>query len=237
MSLAEAGRIAGVSRTTVAGWRRTLPGFPDSAQGSGAGAVFDRGAVVAWLREVGKLTVPAGLPAGMLVVRGVGSRTRTVRLEDPALALAEDAAGEDRLSGWAAPEDAEALAVLVESSVSVGVQRLAVPGARPVAVRGSLRIAGQERPGAGGLWLELAWPAALRGTPARFGGVVEHAVLPPGTSADCCCARHDCGGVTRQPWCPDHGTAAGRVSEDHVEGGLYCTQRAPARGGTVPARG
>lgn len=47
VSLAQAGRIAGVSRTTVAGWRRTLPGFPDPAQGSGAGAAFDRGAVVA----------------------------------------------------------------------------------------------------------------------------------------------------------------------------------------------
>lgn len=171
------------------------------------------------------------------MVRGVGPRTWTVRLGDPALALAEDAAGEDRVSGWSTPKDADALAELVESGVSVGVERLAVPGARLVAVRGSLRIVGRERPGAGGLWLELAWPAALRGMAARFWGVVEHAVLHSGTSADCCCVRHDCGGVTPKSWCPDHGTAAGRVSEDHVEGGLHCTQRASARGGKAPARG
>ncbi|MFF5809652.1 hypothetical protein [Streptomyces sp. NPDC012746] len=103
VTLAEAARIAGVSRTTLVGGRRTLPGFPAPAQGSGVGAVFDRAAVVAWLRGVGKLTVPTGLPAGVLVRRGSGPRSRAVRFEDPALVLAEDAAGEDRLSGWTTP--------------------------------------------------------------------------------------------------------------------------------------
>ncbi|MFE1558885.1 hypothetical protein ACFW6V_28375 [Streptomyces sp. NPDC058734] len=235
VSLAGAARIAGVSRATVAGWRRTLPGFPVPAQGSGVGAVFDRGAVVAWLRTVGKLTVPAGLPTGVLVLRGSGPRSRAVRFEDVALVLAEDAAGEDRLSGWTTPQDADALAELLDGNTTVGVGRLTVPGARPLAVLGSLRIAAREQPGAGGLLMELAWPAALRGTATRFGGVAHHAVLYSGSGAECGCVRHDCGGVTRQPWCPDHGTAAGRAAEDHIEGGLYCTQRA-ARRRTAPAR-
>lgn len=55
------------------------------------------------LRAVGKLTVPAGLPSGVLVLRGSGSRSRTVRFEDVELVLAEDAAGEDRLSGRERP--------------------------------------------------------------------------------------------------------------------------------------
>ncbi|WP_328765095.1 MULTISPECIES: hypothetical protein [unclassified Streptomyces] len=41
--------------------------------------------------------------------------------------------------------------------------------------------------------------------------------------------RHDCGGVTPKSWCPDHGTVAGRATEDHIEGGIYCTQRAASR--------
>ncbi|MFB9592681.1 hypothetical protein [Streptomyces racemochromogenes] len=105
MSLAEAARIVGVSRATLAGWRRALPGFPAPAQGAGAGvgAVFDRGAVVAWLRAVGKLTVPAGAQEGVLVLRGTGSRSWTVRFEDAALVLVEDAAGEDRLPAGPRP--------------------------------------------------------------------------------------------------------------------------------------
>ncbi|EFL12778.1 predicted protein [Streptomyces sp. C] len=190
---------------------------PDPARPPRPGARLRRGHGVRRPGRAGGLaargrqaTTPTVLPSRMLVVRGAGPRTRTVRLEDPALALAEDASGEDRLPGWAAPEDAEALAVLVESSVSVGVERLTVRAARPMAVRGSLRIAGRDRPGASGLWLELAWPAALRGTAARSGGVVEHAVLPSGTSADCCRARHACGAVTATPWCrPRHSRRPG----------------------------
>ncbi|MFD0353403.1 hypothetical protein ACFVHW_06575 [Streptomyces sp. NPDC127110] len=199
MTLAEAARIAGVSRATVAGWRRTLPGFPAPTQGVGAGAVFGRAAMVVWLRVVGKLTVPVGPPSGVLVLRGSGPRSRTVRVEDAALVLAEDAAGEDCLSGWTAPEDADALAGLLDGSTTVGVGRLTVPGARPLAVLGSLRIAGREQPGAGGLLVKLVWPAGLRGTAARFGGVAHHAVLYSGAGAGCGCVRHACGGVTRQP--------------------------------------
>ncbi|MFK0256291.1 hypothetical protein [Streptomyces sp. NPDC090445] len=65
---------------------------------------------MAWLRVVGKPAVPAALPSGLLVVRGPGVRSGAVRLADPALVLAEDAGGEDRVSGWSTPEDADALA-------------------------------------------------------------------------------------------------------------------------------
>ncbi|GAA3386337.1 hypothetical protein GCM10017750_68740 [Streptomyces racemochromogenes] len=84
--------------------------------------------------------------------------------------------------------------------------------------------------------VELAWPAALRGTAARFGGVAHHAVLHSGASAGCGCVPHACGGVTPRPCCPDHGTAADRATEDHIEGGIYWMQRA-ARRRTAPARG
>ncbi|MDK9496095.1 hypothetical protein QEZ40_000435 [Streptomyces katrae] len=51
-------------------------------------AASDRAHVVAWLRAGGKLTLPAGPPTGVLVLRGIGHR-----FEDVVLVLAEDAAG------------------------------------------------------------------------------------------------------------------------------------------------
>ncbi|MFK0237838.1 hypothetical protein [Streptomyces vinaceus] len=63
---------------------------------------------------------------------------------------------------------------------------------------------------------------------------MHHAVLHSGAGADCGCVRHACGGVTPKPWCPDHGTAAGRATEDHIEGGIHCTER--ARRMRTPAR-
>lgn len=74
--------------------------------------------VVAWLRTVGKPTVPAGLTSGVPVLRGADPRSRTVRFEDVAPALAEDAAGEDRLSGWTTPMDADALTELLDGERS-----------------------------------------------------------------------------------------------------------------------
>ncbi|WP_405982897.1 hypothetical protein [Streptomyces sp. NBC_00158] len=63
--------------------------------------------------------------------------------------------------------------------------------------------------------MEPAWPAALRGTAARYGAAVHHSVLYYGV------------GVTARPWCPDRGTAAGRAAEDHIEGGIL-RRRGPA---------
>lgn len=114
------------------------------------------------------------------------------------------------------------------------VERVTVPGVRPVAVGGSLRIAARGRPGGGGLWLELAWPAGFRGTAARDGGVVHHSVLHSGVGEACGCVRHACGGVTAKSWCPGHGTVAGRATEDRIEGGVSCTDR--PRRMRVPAR-
>ncbi|MFF4582124.1 hypothetical protein ACFY15_27630 [Streptomyces sp. NPDC001373] len=39
--------------------------------------------------------------------------------------------------------------------------------------------------------------------------------------------------VTPKPWCPDHGTAVGRMTEDHI--GVYCTQCAACHR-SAPAR-
>ncbi|GLX23153.1 hypothetical protein Slala02_64360 [Streptomyces lavendulae subsp. lavendulae] len=102
-------------------------------------------------------------------------------------------------------------------------------GPRSLAVLGSLRIAARERPGTGGLLVELVWPAGLRGMAASFGGVAHHAVLHSSADAECGCVRHDCGGVTPRAWFPDHGPAAGQAPQDHIEGGIYCTDRAASR--------
>ncbi|MFJ8016788.1 hypothetical protein [Streptomyces sp. NPDC096339] len=52
------------------------------------------------------------MPAASLVVVGAGRRTVRFRLDGPHLVLADDAEGEDELSGWSTDADADELAVL-----------------------------------------------------------------------------------------------------------------------------
>ncbi|WP_404962615.1 hypothetical protein [Streptomyces sp. 147326] len=68
--------------------------------------------MVAWRLALDKIGVPATVPAATIAVSGPGGRTRTLRSDDPALLLADDAQGTDRLSGWAQEGDADALAEL-----------------------------------------------------------------------------------------------------------------------------
>ncbi|MFD0267803.1 hypothetical protein ACFVGY_14600 [Streptomyces sp. NPDC127106] len=79
------------------------------------------GELVVWAAEAGRLLSfealqrraaarARGAPA--LVLAGAGGATHRFRLDDPWLALADDAAGEDSLSGWSTDEAADALAEL-----------------------------------------------------------------------------------------------------------------------------
>ncbi|MFF4450814.1 hypothetical protein [Streptomyces sp. NPDC001502] len=70
---------------------------------------FDRRA---WLLAHDKIGIPTALPAVTPPVAGPRGRTRTVRLDDPVLVLADDVEREDRLSGCSTVEDAEALVEL-----------------------------------------------------------------------------------------------------------------------------
>ncbi|MFI1152557.1 hypothetical protein [Streptomyces sp. NPDC020817] len=60
---AQVGRIAGVGRATVAGWRRRHTDFPGRVGRSERHPEFDRPAVVAWLLTHGKIAVPTGVAA------------------------------------------------------------------------------------------------------------------------------------------------------------------------------
>ncbi|MCF3181387.1 hypothetical protein IPZ70_15775 [Streptomyces polychromogenes] len=138
----------------------------------------------------------------------------------------EEADGEDVLSGWSTDEDADALAALTAGEFGASLGRLTTPGTVPLAVLDRVRLVEQFRSGSGHLRVTLAWPAGLRGTAAPSGGVAHHAVLHAGAGAGCPCVRHACGGVTAVSWCPYHGPAEGRVAENHIEGGVYCTIQA-----------
>ncbi|MGE7390881.1 hypothetical protein ACQKM2_35940 [Streptomyces sp. NPDC004126] len=192
---------------------------------------FDRAAVVGWLLAHDKIGIPIGMPSAALTVVGPGRRTVRFRLDGPHLVLAEDAEGEDVLSGWSTDEDADALAALTEGEFGAALGRLTVPGAVPLAVVGRVRVGERFRSGAGGLRVTLAWPVGLRGTAAPSGGVAHHAVLAAGggVGAGCPCVCHACGGVTAVSWRPDHGPAEGRASESHIEGGIHCADRARVR--------
>ncbi|KOU80041.1 hypothetical protein ADK61_09595, partial [Streptomyces sp. XY66] len=98
---------------------------------------FDRAAVVAWLLAHDQIGVPVAIPAAPLVVHG-GAERRTFRfrLDDPHLVLADDADGEDVLSGWSADADADELADLPAGTFGASVGRLTVPGTPPFAVLG-----------------------------------------------------------------------------------------------------
>ncbi|MFJ3883366.1 hypothetical protein ACIPW5_38705 [Streptomyces sp. NPDC090077] len=129
---------------------------------------FDRAAVVAWLLAHDKIGVPIGMPSASLTVVGPGRRTARFRLDGPHLVLAEDAEGEDVLSGWSTDEDA--LAALTAGEFGASLGRLTAPGTVPLAVRGRVRLVERFRSGSGGLRVTLGWPAGLRGTAARRPG-------------------------------------------------------------------
>ncbi|MFJ8570371.1 hypothetical protein [Streptomyces sp. NPDC093514] len=233
--LAAVARIARVGRAAVVTWRRRHPDFPDPVAGTDAHPQFDHRAVVAWLLAHDKIEVPVGPTIAALVLGEVGGATHRFRLDDPWLALADDAAGEDTLSGWSTDEDADTLAALVGGEFGASLRRLTAPGTGPLAVPGEVRVIERFRSGSGGLRLTLAWPAGLRGTAASgpAGGVVRHGIAYAGLGEGCVCARHDCGGVVPVSWCAEHGDAVGPVLEWHPGGGIRCTDLSAAVGQTV----
>ncbi|MFK0203352.1 hypothetical protein [Streptomyces lavendulae] len=103
--LAGVARIARVGRAAVVQWRRRYDDFPVPVGGTGVHPEFDRAAVLAWLFAHGKIDMPARTPASALLMARPGGGTRTVRSDDPCLTLAEDASGEDLLSGWSTDDE------------------------------------------------------------------------------------------------------------------------------------
>ncbi|MFF5705515.1 hypothetical protein ACFY7H_23935 [Streptomyces sp. NPDC012794] len=165
VQLGDVARMAWVGRAAVVNWRRRHPDFPAPAGGTEVRPLFDRAEVVAWLLAHDKIEVPIGMPSASLTVAGAGRRT--FRLDGPHLVLAEDAEGEDELSGWSTDEDADELAVLMAGESGAAVGRLTVPGSVPLTVAGRVRVVERFRSGSGGLRVTLAWPAGLRGTAIR----------------------------------------------------------------------
>ena len=60
LNATEIARLAGVARGTVLAWRRQRDDFPAPAGGAGAGAVYDRAEVEAWLAAAGLLELAPG---------------------------------------------------------------------------------------------------------------------------------------------------------------------------------
>ncbi|MET9932789.1 MULTISPECIES: hypothetical protein [unclassified Streptomyces] len=107
-------RMAGVGRVAVVNWRRRYDDFPAPVAGTDTHPRFERSAVMSWLLAHDKIGVPAGMLSATLTVRpSVAAERRW--LDDPWLDLSDDAAGEDRLSGWMT--DADALAVFAAAAV------------------------------------------------------------------------------------------------------------------------
>ena len=90
-------RLAGVARGTVLTWRRRREAFPAPAGGAGAGAVYRRGEVAAWLASAGLLE----LAPGPRVWREVSHQAQAGSLAD-AVSVAASAAAR-RGSGEALP--------------------------------------------------------------------------------------------------------------------------------------
>ncbi|MFC8494781.1 hypothetical protein ACFUJU_29100 [Streptomyces sp. NPDC057235] len=223
--LAEAARMAGVGRAAVVNWRRRHDDFPAPIAGTDVHPWFDRSAVVSWLLAHDKIAVPTGMPSATLTVRSGPAGERRFRLDDPSLELSDDAAGEERLSGWMADDDADVLAVLAADGDGLSVRRLTAPGMLPLAVPGRVRMIDRFRSGSGGLCITLVWPAGLRGTADRRprGGTVDHAVPHTAPGAQCVCARQACGGLVPLSHCTEHGRTVEPVMEWHPAGGVRCT--------------
>ncbi len=146
-----------------------------------------------------------------MLLAGTGGATHRFRLDDPWLTLAEDADGEDQLSGWSTNADADAVAELAAGEFGASVRRLTAPGTGPLAVLGEVRVIDRFRSGSGGLRVTLAWPSGLRGAAAErpTAGVARHGMAYAGPGEGRVCKRHDCGGVVPVSWCPEHGDAVG----------------------------
>ncbi|TDU80696.1 hypothetical protein [Streptomyces sp. KS 21] len=224
--LAEVARMARVGRAAVVNWRRRHPDFPAPVAGSDVHPQLDRPAIVAWLLVHDKIEVPVSMPAASLVVVGAERRMSGFRLDGPHLVLADDAEGEDELSGWSTDADADELAALAAGEFGASLGRLTAPGTGPLAVLGEVRVIERFRSGSGGLRVTLAWPAGLRGTAVEgpAGGVVRHGVPSAGSAQECVCRRYDCAGLVPLSWCTEHGDALNPVLEWHAGGGLRCAQ-------------
>ncbi|MBT2469549.1 hypothetical protein J7E97_17095 [Streptomyces sp. ISL-66] len=228
--------MARVGRAAVMNWRRRHADFPAPAGGTEMHPQFDRAAVVAWLLAHDKIGVPVGMPSASLVVVGAGRRTSRFRLDGPHLVLADNAEGEDQLSGWSTDADADALAELAAEHFGASVGRLTAPGTGPLAVLGEVRVIERFRSGSGGLRVTLAWPAGLRGTAeGTAGGVVRHGVPYASSAQGCACRRYDCGGLVPESWCEDHGDAAGPAMAWHPSGGIRCVELARGASESVPS--
>ncbi|MEW1906197.1 hypothetical protein [Streptomyces sp. NPDC086147] len=233
--LAAVARMAGVGRAAVVNWRRRHDDFPAPVAGTDVHPRFERSAVVAWLLAHDKIAVPAGMPSATLTARSGAAGERRFRLDDPVLELADDAAGEDRLSGWTTDTDtdADALAALTATYTGASLRRLTAPATPPLAVPGGVRVSEQYRSRLGGLRITLVWPAGLRGTADRRprGGTVDHAVPHTAPGAQCVCVRQACGGLIPISYCAEHSRTAEPVMEWHPAGGIRCahlTRPAPA---------
>ncbi|MFD3761710.1 hypothetical protein [Streptomyces sp. NPDC058622] len=228
---AEVARIARVGRAAVTVRRRILPGLPDPVAGTDVRPRFDRRAVAAWLPAHNKLTVPHTLATAVLSVAAAGVDALLVRLADPELRLADDVEGTDRVSGWTEPADANALARASDAAWGMSVRRLAVPGFGAVAVTGDVRVSDRVA-SAAGVYIELSWPARVRGRADSAAGIVRHGLAhAPGEG--CPCSRHACGGIVPASWCQEHGASASPVMEWHPGGGIRCTELTQGREGAV----
>ncbi|MFC8790827.1 helix-turn-helix transcriptional regulator [Streptomyces cinereoruber] len=222
--LAEAARMAGVGRAAVVNWRRRYDDFPAPVAGTDVRPRFERSAVVAWLLAHDKLAVPAGVPSATLTLRSDDTGERRFRLDDPVLELSDDAAGEDRLSGWTTDTDADTLTALTATDTGASLRRLTAPATPRLAVPGGVRVIDRFRSGSGGLRVTLAWPAGLRGSARRTGGdLVRHAVPCSAPGEACRCGRYACGGLSPDVYCPEHGRAAEPAMEWHPASGIRCT--------------
>ncbi|MFC8790786.1 hypothetical protein [Streptomyces cinereoruber] len=122
-----------MGRAAVVDWRRRRLDFPIPVAGTDLHPRFLRPAVVAWLMAHDKIAVPAGVPSATLILRSDPTGERRFRLDDPRLELADDAADEDRLSGWTT--DGDALAVLTANEDGASVRRPTEAGAPPLRYR------------------------------------------------------------------------------------------------------
>ncbi|WP_432089243.1 hypothetical protein [Streptomyces sp. bgisy095] len=182
---------------------------------------------MSWLLAHDKIVVPAGVPSATLTLWSGEAGERRFRFGAPWLELSDDAAGEDRLSGWTTDTDTDtdALSALTATDTGVSLRHLTAPATPPLAVPGGVRMTERYRSGSGGLRITLAWPAGLRGTADRRlrGGTVHHAVPYAAPGEACVCARQTCGGLPPASHCTEHGRTAEPVMECHPAGGVRCT--------------
>ncbi|MGW7099678.1 hypothetical protein [Streptomyces sp. NPDC054838] len=125
--LAQVARIARVGRAAVVNWRRRHDDFPDPVAGTDVHPQFDRSQVVTWLLAHDKIGIPTGPTVASLVLAGPDGATHRFRLDDPWLTLADDANGEDVLSGWSTDTDEDTVAELAADEFGASLRRLNAP--------------------------------------------------------------------------------------------------------------